>query len=107
MRPSCVFTGRPADEMHHLSGNGVGGYFDRQLVVPLTRYQHVLEHVALRQAGLGEHSQLDANLLRLRRLAHFFVRLGDHHISSSGLVVMPAETLWQLGLALHAIAEAL
>ncbi len=49
----CVFVGRRADHLHHPSGRDADGkYLDRDLVIPLARVQHDLEHVALDQTTL-------------------------------------------------------
>jgi hypothetical protein len=44
-------------------------------------------------------------VLRLRRDAHLCVRLGEHH--ADGLVTLPAESVRQLGVSLHDIANQL
>lgn len=99
----CVFTGRSADHLHHMTGRGGdGGYLDPELVVPLSRAQHVSDHVCWRVSGIGEGADIPASVLRLRRSGHLLVRLAQHH--APGLVSFPAETLLNLGLMLHELA---
>ena len=99
----CVFLGRTADHLHHVTGRDIDGvYLDPHLVVPLARVQHVLEHqcwaplFADRVAG-------NANVLRLRRTGHLLIRLGQHE--GNRRVTLPAETILQLGLMLQLIVD--
>ena len=100
----CPFLGRPADQLHHLTGRDADGrYFDPLLVVPVVGSQHVAEHVGWRAVGFGDGSTALPDVLRLRRVAHFLVRLGEHH--GGGVVVLPAPSVRALGLVLHGVAE--
>ena len=98
----CVFTGRPADEWHHVTGrDSLGRYLDPHLVIPLSRRQHVLEHQGWGPDvadGVAGHP----NVLRLGRMGRLLVRLGEFHVD--GEVVLPAETVRQIGLTLNRIA---
>ena len=98
----CVFTGRLADELHHGSGQDpLGRYLDPHLVIPLSRRQHVLEHQGWgTEIADGVASHL--NVLRLGRMGRLLVRLGEFHVD--GEVVLPAETVRQIGLTLNRIA---
>jgi hypothetical protein len=99
-----VFTSRAAEELHHSTGRDADGrYLDPALVVPLTRRQHVVEHVGWRALGIGEGAGLDPDVLRLRRAAFHLVRLADHH--GAGVVALPASFVRELGLMLGQVAS--
>jgi hypothetical protein len=98
-----VFTGGVADETHHVSARGPDGiYLDPPLVIFLVRYQHVIEHVVQRAAGVGEGADLPPDFLRLTRSGLFLVRLGEHH--GDGIVTLPATFVRETGLMLHRVA---
>jgi hypothetical protein len=100
----CVFTGRPADELHHASGkDALGVYLDECLLFPVVLRQHVVEHQGWPVAGVAEGLDADPNMLRLRRVGLLLVRLGEHH--KSGLVRLPAESVSELGLMLHRVTD--
>ena len=102
----CIFTGRPADHFHHATGRGLDGrYLNADLVVPLVRRMHVVEHAALRRSGLDEATQLSPTVLRLRRAGHLLVRLGEHH--GEGSVTLPAPSVRALGEMLNEVADEL
>jgi hypothetical protein len=102
----CVFIGRAADEWHHGSGKGADGlYLDPAFVVPLTRRQHVVEHVGWRELGIGEGVNLSPGILRLRRTAFLLVRLGEHH--GTGVVTLPAPSVRALGRLINEVANEL
>jgi hypothetical protein len=99
----CVFLGQRADEFHHVSGRAVDGtYFDSDLVVPLCRRMHVVEHQVWRLAGIGEGVAMAVDALRLRRMGCLLVRLGDH--AGDGVVTLPSVSVRELGNALSRIA---
>ncbi len=65
----CVFLGRPADHLHHLTGRDPDGhYLDPPLWTPLVRRIHVVEHQGWRAAGIADGAVGDPNVLRLRRV---------------------------------------
>ena len=100
----CPFTGRRADEWHHLSGRGIdGAYLDVGLVIPLCRPEHVIEHQTWRVAGVDDGSDANPGPLRLRRTGLLLVRLGERH--GDGRVVLPALTVRELGLAWNRLAD--
>ena len=100
----CVFLGRDADHYHHLSGRHADGhYLDPSLVIPLARRQHVVEHQGWRVAGIGEGMRTVDNVLRLCRIAHMLVRLGEHR--GIGVVVLPATMVRELGKVLQRISK--
>jgi len=100
----CVFTGRAADHLHHATGRGPDGrYLDADLVVPLARRMHVVEHAALRRSGLDEVTRVSPTVLRLRRAGHLLVRLGEHH--GEGSVTLPAPSVRALGRMLGEVAD--
>lgn len=100
----CVFLGRRADHLHHPSGRDRhGNYLDPDLVIPLVREQHDLEHVALNLTLFGDDSDLPDDVLRLRRNAHFLLRLVDHHGTET--IAVPARYLGELALMLHRVAR--
>ena len=95
----CIFLGRAADHLHHVTGRDTDGvYLDPHFVVPLARGQHVLEHQCWAPL-FDDHVAGDANVLRLRRTGHLLVRLSQHEGSRS--VTLPGETILQLGLMLQ------
>jgi hypothetical protein len=100
----CVFhSERPADHLHHVTGRDADGdYLDPLLVVPLAHRQHVVEHQAWNVAGIGDGAA-GSNVLRLRRVGHLLVRMGEHH--GIGFVVLPASFVRQMGLMLHRVAD--
>ena len=99
----CVFVGRVADEIHHVTGRGADGlYLDNPFVVPLVRRQHVVEHTSWRVVGIDEGAGLSPNILRLRRTGLHLVRLSEHH--GDGVVMLPATFVRELGLMLHRVA---
>jgi hypothetical protein len=99
----CPFSGRRADNGHHLSGRDADGrYLDPLLLLPLIRRQHHLEHQCWGWS-FADGVVVDPNFLRLRRTGHLLVRLGEHH--HGGVVVLPAETVRELGLMLHRVAN--
>jgi hypothetical protein len=101
---SCVFHGRTPVEMHHVTGRSPDGtYFDTALIVPMSPRQHVIEHQGWRAIGIGEDASLDPRVLRLRRAGHILVRLSEHH--GEEVVALPAQSVRQLGLMLHQIAD--
>jgi hypothetical protein len=99
----CPFTRRVAQELHHVTGRDAKGrHLDSKFVVPLSRKQHIREH----QSWAPEYSDGvddDPSRLQLRRIAHFFTRLGEHHEGST--VELPGPVLQQLGFVLHDIAD--
>lgn len=97
------FNGRPADELHHITGRIEGRYPDPDFVVPLTRAEHALEHSLWRAAGIGEESDLPSAVLRLRRASHFFVRLGRRHAGRE--IVLPDFVVVHHGLSLARISD--
>lgn len=100
----CVFVGRCADHLHHPTGRDAeGNYLDRDLLIPLARGQHDLEHVALNGTLFGDRSDLPPNVLRLRRTAHILLRLVDHHCTET--VSLPVSFIGELALMLHRIAR--
>ncbi len=105
MRPVCAFTGRSADHWHHVTGRGVDGLYLDDLVFPLARRQHVLEHQAWRRVGLDDATQLPPSVLRLRRAAHLWVRLGAHH--GFDLVTLPAPSVLAHGVMMNEVADEL
>jgi hypothetical protein len=99
----CVFLGRLADELHHVTGRDASGaYLDPALVVPLARRQHVVDHTGWRVAGVGEGVDLGPDFLRLARSGLHLVRLGEHHGES--VVILPAPFVRELGLMLQRVA---
>lgn len=102
----CAFSGRAAEHGHHATGRGADGrYLDPDLVIPLTRRMHVVEHVALRRSGLDDPTTMSSALLRLRRAGHLFVRLGEHH--GEGSVIIPARFVGSVGHMLVGVADEL
>ncbi len=106
MRPAreyrCIFTGRRAENCHHPTcRDAAGNYLDALFVVPVVRRQHDREHQSMTWAGLDRIA--DRNVARLRRTGHLLVRLGEHHGDRD--VVIAAESLLQLGLMLHRVAD--
>jgi hypothetical protein len=100
----CPFLGRPADAFHHVTGSGSDAiHLDPPLVVAVSLRAHGAEHVGWRSTGIDDTQGQDQDTLRLRRAAHFLVRLGEHH--GDKVVTLPAETVAQLGLLLHRIAD--
>jgi hypothetical protein len=99
----CPFFGRSAENFHHPTGpDAQGEYLDPLLKLPVSLPVHGTEHAGWRLAGIGEGSERSANVLRLRRLAHIFRRLGEHH--GRGVVALPAPFLCQLAAVLLEIA---
>lgn len=97
----CIFTGRPADHLHHPTVRGLdGAYLDRDFVVPVVRCQHDREHQSMSWSGLDEIAE--PNRARLERTAHLLIRCGEFH--QDGLVTIPSESVWQLGLMLRRIS---
>jgi hypothetical protein len=102
---NCPFTGQPADALHHETGRDADGeYLDPELVLPLVRDQHVLEHQIWRMTGIGENLRADSNWLRCCRMGQQLVRLGKFH--GDGTVTLPAAFVLQLGLFLLRMAAA-
>lgn len=100
----CPFSDLPGDQLHHLSGRGAeGNYLFPDLVVPLVKTQHVLEHQAWRVAEVTDGRAGDPAVLFLMRSGLFMVRLADNH--GDGVVTLPAFTLLELGRALMATAH--
>jgi hypothetical protein len=100
---TCVFLGCSANHLHHPTGRTVSGeYLDPELTVPIAHREHVNEHTLWRAVDIGEKSTMPDNLLRLLRLGHFLVRVGEHH--DIGAVVLPAWTVREIGKALNRIA---
>jgi hypothetical protein len=100
----CPFSGGQANQGHHLSGrDNAGVYLDPPLVLPLSRREHNLEHQCWGRTSFAESSTAHSNYLRLRRTGHVLVRLGNHH--GDGVLWLPAETVRQLGLMLHRVAD--
>ena len=100
----CVFCGRGADHLHHPSGRDAdGNYLDPDLVVPLTRVHHDLEHVALNGTLFGDASPHSPDVLRLRRTAHLLLRLVDH--IGTETIPLPMSFVGELALMLHRIAR--
>src|SRR5664280_2283809 len=100
---SCPFTGRKGD--HHMTGRSADGdYLDPDLVVPLVAEQHRLEHQSW-DPSFADSVEGTPAVLCLRRIAHLFVRLGEH--CEGGLVVLPATVVHQVGATLHRIADRL
>jgi hypothetical protein len=99
----CVFLGRLADEMHHVTGRDADGvYLDPALVVPLVRRQHVVEHTGWRVVEVDEGADRCPNFLRLTRTGLHLVRLGQHH--GEGAVLLPAPFIRELGMMLQRVA---
>jgi hypothetical protein len=89
---------------HHPTGRDANGdYLDPGLTVGLSRRQHVVEHQGWRVAGFGEGSKAADNVLRLRRLGHLLVRMGEHH--GIGVVVLPASLVRTIGRVMQRIAN--
>jgi hypothetical protein len=99
----CVFLGRRADHLHHVTGtDGDGVYLDPLLVVPLSAPQHDIEHVGWRALGIGEGAALPPNTLRLVRISHLLIRLGDVEAPT---VVLPTVFVRELGRTLRGVAD--
>lgn len=93
MRPEDPFTGQPAEEFHHVSGRGPDGhYLDPDLVVPLTRRQHVIEHQLWRAAGIDKVKG-SVRVVRLQRIANLVCRIGQ----GEGTITLPATFFLSLG----------
>lgn len=93
MRPEDPFTGAAASDWHHVSGRGPDGhYFDPDLVVPLTRRQHVVEHQLWRAGGIDK-AKGSIRVIRHRRIATLLCRLGR----KEGNVTLPASFFLALG----------
>lgn len=85
-----------------MTGRGPdGAYLDPDLLLPLVRRQHVLEHQSW-GADFADGVAGEANVLRLRRSGNCWLRLGD--CGGDG-VTLPAETVRQHGLMLQRIAD--
>lgn len=99
----CPFSGKPADELHHVTGRVRGRYADPDLVIPLTRSEHALEHTCWRAAGIGEGAHVEPVVVRLRRIGHLLVRLAEHHVG--GVIELPDFTVRELGLLLLRVSD--
>jgi hypothetical protein len=66
---------------------------------------HVVEHSAWRRAGIDDATMIAPSILRLRRVSHLFIRLGDHHGTS--VVPLPAPSVLALGAMLSEVADEL
>lgn len=95
----CVFSGLPADHLHHQSGRTINGdYLYPKLVVPLGAPHHVLEHQAWRRVGVGDGTAGDPAFLFLMRSGLFWVRLAEFHRYRQ--ITLPAFTILEHGRAL-------
>jgi hypothetical protein len=98
----CAFLGRRADHLHHVTGTDADGvYLDPLLVVPISAPQHDIEHVGWRALGIGEGAALPPDTLRLLRISHLFIRLGDVDTPTG---VLPTIFLRELGRTLQRVA---
>ena len=79
-----------------------GEYFDPDLVIPLVVEMHQLEHQSW-DAAFADGVDGNPATLRLRRMAHLLVRLGEFH--EHGVIVLPTPFIRQLGKSLHLIAD--
>jgi hypothetical protein len=100
---ACVFTGRVAEHLHHVTGGGAdGAYLDVDLVLPLGVVLHNREHQSW-GPRFKEMVDGDRNVLSLRRSGSLHVHVGEHH--QDGYVAFPAFYVVQHGLMLHRIAD--
>jgi hypothetical protein len=101
----CPFSGQPGDHLHHMTGRAANGkYLDPELVGPLVAGQHRLEHQSW-DPSFSDGVDGESDVLRLRRIAHHLVRLGEH--KEGGVVLLPAFVVRQIGVTLHRIADRL
>jgi hypothetical protein len=97
------FSGRRAEHLHHMTGTDAdGAYFDPRLLLPLTLTEHVRTHQSWGSAW-REGVNGNAEVLRLRRSSNELIRLGERHVG--GVVVLPAETVLELGRMQRDIAD--
>jgi hypothetical protein len=90
MSASCLFCGRRATHLHHITGRPTprAPYFDPRLVVPLCESCHHREHVALRRLSL-EWPTGDPLRHRCLRTASLARRIAD---ARRCLVLDPSST---------------
>jgi hypothetical protein len=99
----CLFTGRRAEELHHVTGRGPDGeYLDPDLLVPLTVRQHAVEHQTWTTYLIGEDACRSLPILRLLRAGLLLIRLSE---TAADEIVLPAWFVLELGRFIQRMAR--
>ncbi len=94
----CVGCGRRAVHWHHPEARDLSGrHFSPRFRIPLCQTCHNLVHLARSHGGLDD---LANPFVGIRRCAGDFVLIGERR--GAELVILPAASLLECGLALHA-----